>query len=109
MIPRADITAWRQFALRALYQRRKGRDLFDLWYASNAKAFNSERVIHSFHHYMKSSHKRVTNIQFMANILDKLTHNDFLRDTQSLILPEVNYDPTIAGKWCIENLISKID
>jgi hypothetical protein len=58
---------------------------------------------------MKSSHKRVTNIQFMANILDKLTHNDFLRDTQSLILPEVNYDPTIAGKWCIENLISKID
>ncbi len=45
----------------------------------------------------------------MANILDKLDHRSFLMDIQSLILPEIAYDPAIACKWCIENLISKID
>ena len=95
--------------LRALYQRRKGRDLFDLWYASNSKAFQSDEVIHSFLQYMKNSHQTITQDQFMANILDKLDHRSFLMDIQSLILPEIAYDPAIAGKWCIENLISKID
>lgn len=58
---------------------------------------------------MKNSHQTITQDQFIANILDKLDHRSFLMDIQSLILPEIAYDHAIAGKWCIENLISKID
>lgn len=67
------------------------------------------KVIHSFLQYMKNNHQTITQDQFMANLLDKLDHRSFLMDIQSLILPEIAYDPAIAGKWCIENLISKID
>ncbi len=67
------------------------------------------KVVHSFLQYMKNSHQSITQDQFMANILDKLDHRSFLMDIQSLILPEITYDPALAGKWCIENLISQID
>jgi predicted nucleotidyltransferase component of viral defense system len=36
--------------LRALYQRKKGRDLFDLWYALNNADVNVEKVIKAFKH-----------------------------------------------------------
>lgn len=38
--------------LRALYQRKKGRDLFDLWYALNNANVNVDKVIEAFKHYM---------------------------------------------------------
>jgi hypothetical protein len=61
-------------AVRQLFgPQEKGWDLFDLWYASNTKAFNSDRVLHSFHHYMKSSHKRVKmNITNVVSIFEDL-------------------------------------
>ena len=34
--------------LRALYQRRKGRDLFDLWYVTKNKLINLDRVFENF-------------------------------------------------------------
>ena len=94
--------------LRALYQRRKGRDLFDLWYASRSDLFRVEKIIQSFLRYLQSSGNIIIQDQFIANISDKLSHRSFLSDTQALLVPEVIYDPEIAGKWCIENIISKI-
>ena len=34
--------------LRALYQRRKGRDLFDVWYVADHKLINLNRVFDIF-------------------------------------------------------------
>ncbi len=38
--------------LRALYQRRKGRDLFDLYKAISIQSVNIENIIHCYHEYM---------------------------------------------------------
>ena len=46
--------------LRALYQRKKGRDLFDLWYALNNAEVNVDKVIKAFRHYMNAEGNRVT-------------------------------------------------
>lgn len=37
--------------LRALYQRRKRRDLFDLWYVANQSLINLDRVVEIFSKY----------------------------------------------------------
>ena len=39
--------------MRALYQRKKGRDLFDLWIANKAVGINPDRLVDSFRHYME--------------------------------------------------------
>ena len=41
--------------LRALYQRRKGRDLFDLYWAMKNNQVDAEKIIHCYKTYMKFS------------------------------------------------------
>ena len=58
--------------LRALYQRKKGRDLFDLWYALNNAEVNVDKVIKAFRHYMNAEGNRVTQKEFIENIEKKI-------------------------------------
>src|SRR5690606_38820920 len=51
--------------LRALYQRKKGRDLFDLYYALNNAQVDVENLIHGFRHYMKEEGNEVTQKEFI--------------------------------------------
>lgn len=44
--------------LRALYQRRKGRDLFDLWLGITEGKANAGKIIHVFKHYMENVSRR---------------------------------------------------
>ena len=44
--------------LRALYQRRKGRDLFDLWQSHQAGVLDVPAVADAFAHYMQAGGKR---------------------------------------------------
>ena len=46
--------------LRALYQRRKGRDLFDLALALGGGGASSERIVEVFARYMSEEGARVT-------------------------------------------------
>jgi hypothetical protein len=54
----ADLTLYRieellGTKLRALYQRRKGRDLYDLWLALTALPIRAERVVECFERYLE--------------------------------------------------------
>ena len=49
--------------MRALYQRKKGRDLFDLWIANKDVGIDPERVIGSFLHYMEREGHRVSRAE----------------------------------------------
>lgn len=56
----ADITTFESeellaTKLRALYQRSKGRDLFDLWLGLAILGSDSERIVAGFHHYMRDA------------------------------------------------------
>ena len=71
--------------LRALYQRRKGRDLFDLAIALESPSVDPERVVAAFGEYMKRGGHRVTRRQFEENLAAKLTDPRFTADIGPLL------------------------
>ena len=95
--------------LRALYQRKKGRDLFDLYKSITSCSPDIEKILHSFKTYMNTGEGRApTKKQFLNNMDLKLRDSDFLRDTDFLLRPSEDYDPIIAYKLIRKNLIEKI-
>lgn len=71
--------------LRALYQRSKGRDVFDLWLAIKHGDFNAAEAIRIFLEYMKKSGKVITKDMFEKNIALKLKEHSFMDDIGSLL------------------------
>lgn len=94
--------------LRALYQRRKGRDLFDLWYVLDKKLVSVENIITIFERYCQHNSDIITRAMFEKNISLKKKHNDFLLDMKSLLTPEVNWDFEQAIFLVEQEIISRI-
>ena len=76
--------------LRALYQRRKGRDLFDLWIGVWMKTVDPEKVVHAFRRYIEAEGSRVTRKEFQRNLAAKVESRPFIDDLRPLmaVLPE---------------------
>ena len=88
--------------VRALYQRRKGRDLFDLWYADQHADVDWPRVMGAFRQIMENDGTPVTNRQFQLNLAEKIEHPDFLTDIQNLLRPEIQFHtrhPNLDFLW----------
>ena len=66
--------------LRALYQRRKGRDLFDLAVALDHPDSEAEKIIETFTAYMKDGVHHVTKQKFEENLTAKLENKLFTAD-----------------------------
>jgi predicted nucleotidyltransferase component of viral defense system len=92
--------------LRALYQRRKGRDLFDLWFALTRGGAKSHRVVEVFQRYMEASGLTITREKFRRNLSLKMNDHDFLHDTDGLLLPGVVYNPLVAYHFVNDNVLS---
>lgn len=75
--------------LRALYQRKKGRDLFDLLIASHRAKVSPARVVECFARYLENESKRVTRAEFEINLHHKLSDDTFFSDVAPLIAPDV--------------------
>jgi predicted nucleotidyltransferase component of viral defense system len=78
--------------LRALYQRRKGRDLFDLAHALRELKVDAAAVVKTFEKYIEAEGNRVTASDLRKNIEDKLNHPGFVRDCHPIIRPGVSID-----------------
>lgn len=93
--------------LRALYQRRKGRDLFDLWKALSAANVNPELVIKCYKEYMSFSLEKAipTKKQFILNLEDKRNNSEFLGDTVALLRPKERYDQDVAFELVLKHLV----
>lgn len=76
--------------LRALYQRRKGRDLFDLWYVMVNDLIDLDIVLDVFNQHNKRNDQPVTRALFEKNLYDKKTDQGFSTDMQSLIHPSIH-------------------
>ncbi len=95
--------------LRALYQRKKGRDLFDLDYSRLNIDLDLDQIIESFNEYMMFSVGYIpTQKQFMLNIEEKEQDTDFLNDMDGLIRPEVDYNQEEAFLWLKKEVITKL-
>lgn len=80
--------------LRALYQRRKGRDLYDLYKALTTKELNIDNVLKCYHQYMDFVVDHIpTYKEFIINMEDKIQDEEFLGDTQQLLRPDENFNP----------------
>lgn len=92
--------------LRALYQRKKGRDLFDLYYADRQIKPDWEKIIHVYRAYMRSATGKLpTTKEFLRNLEVKETDADFLGDMEGLIRPDVEYNPQKAFAWIKERIL----
>jgi predicted nucleotidyltransferase component of viral defense system len=82
--------------LRALFQRRRGRDLFDLWDATQRAEVDPIRVVTAFQRYLDAEGQHVTRAQFERNLAAKAQDQAFLGEVRPMLAPGVNYDPFAA-------------
>jgi predicted nucleotidyltransferase component of viral defense system len=94
--------------LRALYQRRKGRDLFDLWLVLKNNLVDIEKVILIFMKYFEREPQKVSRAIFERNLIDKKMNNDFKNDMNLLLPVDSNWNFELAFNIVMEQLISKI-
>ncbi len=96
--------------LRALYQRRKGRDLYDIFVALTQKPdLDIDALLHSYREYMNFSvGKPPTQREYLLNLEAKMQDSEFLGDTTALLRPDVPYNPHIAYEIVRTTLIEQI-
>ncbi|MDR2823762.1 MAG: nucleotidyl transferase AbiEii/AbiGii toxin family protein [Prevotellaceae bacterium] len=95
--------------LRALYQRKKGRDLFDLHIVLQSHKLNTDNVLKCYREYISfSDGNSPTATGYLANIDEKMQEELFLNDTQALLRPALTFNPQEAYELVKQELIEKI-
>lgn len=96
--------------LRALYQRKKGRDLFDMQVALNYGNLDVYKVLECYSKYMDFVvDKAPTYKQFVQNMEIKLQDPEFLDDTDILLRPDAErFAPQRAYEMVKANFIDKL-
>jgi predicted nucleotidyltransferase component of viral defense system len=77
--------------LRALYQRNKGRDLFDLWLVLKNKLIAPAKVAEIFHKYADYNKELISRAMFEKNIFEKEQYIDFALDMNLLLSPTIDW------------------
>lgn len=93
--------------LRALYQRRKGRDLFDLWMSRELEP-DYKKIVGLFREYMKHNKKNIHRDLLTQNLDEKMKDQSFLDDVTALLVPGASYDPLMAANFVNKELFSLI-
>ena len=92
--------------IRALYQRSKGRDLYDIWLALSQLGVSPEKVLSAFPAYRP---EQMTMKNCINNLHEKLEDNQFTADITSLIRRDTpEYDVQNAGVYIEKVLLSKL-
>lgn len=96
--------------LRALYQRKKGRDLFDLSYALANGDLDVDKVLMCYNKYMEFVVDKAPSYkQFVNNMEEKMQNLEFLEDTRSLLRPDIKFDPQEAYERVYNAFIDKME
>ncbi|MFT7032801.1 MAG: putative nucleotidyltransferase component of viral defense system [Cyclobacteriaceae bacterium] len=96
--------------LRALYQRSKGRDLFDLDYSRLNMKLDTDQIIRSFKEYISfaTGNRPPSRKEFIMNIEEKENDPDFTGDMEALLRSEIAYSQEAAFEWLKSELIEKL-
>jgi predicted nucleotidyltransferase component of viral defense system len=92
--------------LRALYQRRKGRDLFDVWYVTSRQLIDLGRVFEIFTKYCANDDTNIQKEDFLKNLELKKNHPDFQSDMSALLPIELNWSFEEAYQFVVDKVIS---
>ena len=92
--------------IRALYQRSKGRDLFDLWLLTTEVGVDIAMVLSAFTTYRPIGYNGKKGIN---NLLLKLKNTGFISDIKSMLSPRIDYySPDNAANIIINEYLTKI-
>lgn len=91
--------------LRALYQRKKGRDLFDLWLCLKNNQASTAGIVTCFIHYMQQSGHSVTRAAFEENLQTKMQDKRFTQDISPLLRPEIQWDLKDAMNTVLDSFL----
>jgi predicted nucleotidyltransferase component of viral defense system len=95
--------------LKALYQRKKGRDLFDLYWALTNWDIDTDKVVHCYNVHMKNAvDKPPTQKQLRANLTEKMSDREFTEDIRLVLKQGVEYDNDVAWELVRRELVEKI-
>lgn len=86
--------------LRALYQRKKGRDLFDLWLALGTAEVSPGRVVECFARYLAAEGEHVTRAMLERNLAEKRGDPGFTADMTPLLAD--------GGAWSFEEGFARV-
>jgi len=94
--------------LRALYQRRKGRDLFDMWYVTKLKKTDEMKILDIFLKHCQHDNIRISRNEFKENFSEKYLDENFKADMKYLIHPNIDYNFDKAYKAVMSIFINKL-
>jgi predicted nucleotidyltransferase component of viral defense system len=95
---------------RALYQRRKGRDLFDLSHALENGDVDDGEVLRCWLRYMIHGGKYApSSAEFLDNMDAKMSTEDYCADVDLLLRPGLSFDARAAYANIRKRFISRID
>jgi predicted nucleotidyltransferase component of viral defense system len=94
--------------LRALLDRRHGRDLFDLWFALSGTNADAGEIVRMFVEYLLRWGRQISGAEFQLSLNEKLEDPDFRLDVDGLLRPEIadSYDVDAAGALISERLLA---
>ncbi len=94
--------------LRALYQRKKGRDLFDLMVALGDSRSDPGRIVDTFSSYIEAEKRPLTRAMFERNLDGKLRDPGFVSDMAGLLAAGREWDPIVAAREVSEALLTRL-
>jgi predicted nucleotidyltransferase component of viral defense system len=96
--------------MRALFQRKKGRDLFDLYWAlttQSALPVSADDIVSAFQHYMREEDTHVPRAEFVAHLRSCLDDKTgFCTDMVPLLREGCDYDARKAGLYVQNQLLT---
>ena len=95
--------------LRALYQRKKGRDLFDLALALRRPDVDPDRIVTAFQHYLHLGGHAISRREFERNLADKRADKRFTADMGPLLAPGHTWDFARDLELVESALIARLD
>jgi predicted nucleotidyltransferase component of viral defense system len=94
--------------LRALYQRKAGRDLFDLAIALADGRAAPDRIVRAFLRYMSHEGHNVTRALFERNLARKMQDVSFLSDIGPLLSTDRQWDARAQASLVSSQLIDRL-
>jgi predicted nucleotidyltransferase component of viral defense system len=94
--------------MRAMFQRKRGRDLFDLYWAltKSPTPIDPKAIIASFEHYLKQEGTKAGRAEFIGILEGHLKDRGFCSDMQPLLRTGITYDPQTAGSYVKAHLLN---
>ena len=95
--------------INAIYERRKGRDLFDLDYALQNRAVDTDSVFKSWLEYRRLKKAGIPSWrEYIQNMADKLLVEEYRHEVLPLLRKGIEYDPVAAWRRIRQCFIDRL-